>query len=205
MGLTETRYDILATIIFFLLAIFFEYSEAFSLIEDETLSYRQLIRTYYADEEFTRPLDEKIVIVFTDEAFYEEYDKFPLKRTDLSTIIDRLAQMGAAVIVADMLLDFNSAYGEDLTLEIALQDAGNVLMVSQAQLEGDDFIGINKAIPRFDDVTTSGYSNISPNSVISERIVRLKMYPQIAEEAGEWPVSVRAVANYLILILMIFH
>ena len=197
MGLTETRYDILATIIFFLLAIFFEYSEAFSLIEDETLSYRQLIRTYYGAEEFTRPLDEKIVIVFTDEAFYDEYDKFPLKRTDLSTIIDRLAQMGAAVIVVDMLLDFNSAYGEDLTLEIALQDAANVLMVSQAQLEGDDFIGINKAIPRFDDLTTSGYSNISPNSVISERIVRLKMYPQIAEEAGEWPVSVRAVANYL--------
>ncbi len=196
MGATDKRFDIIAIIVLFLLAVFLEYNEAFSLIEDETLSYRHLFRTYNADEEITSP-SEEVVIVYTDEAFYEEYDKYPLRRTDLSTIVDRLSQMGVAVIAVDMLLDFNSAYGEDPTLEIALSEAGNVLMVSQAQIEDDTFVGLNRAIPRFEDVTSSGYSNISSNSVISERIVRLRMYPEIAESAQEWPFSVRAVANFL--------
>ena len=196
MGVIRKQYDVITIVLFFLFAVFLEYTEAFSLVEDETLSYRHLLRTYYADQAVTAPSDD-VVIIYTDESFYEEYDKFPLRRTDLATIIVRLKEMGAVVIAVDMLLDFNSAYGEDPTLEDAMQEAGNVQLVSQAQFAADQFLLLNKAIPRFDVVTASGYSNISANSSISESIVRLRIYPQVSEESGEWPFAVKAVANFL--------
>lgn len=189
------RYDLIAIVSVFFFAVFFEYQEAFSLLEDETLSYRQILRTHYGDPQYTTP-SEDIVIIYTDEAFYEEYGVYPLRRVDLSTIVVRLAHLGASVIGVDMLLDFNSAYGEDPSVEDALQEAGNVLLVSQAQFEDDTYVGINRAIPRFDELSVSGYSNISANSAISESIVRLRVYPEIAED-GEWPFAVKAVAEYL--------
>ena len=91
MNKNQKHYDLIAVVLFFLLAIFLEYREAFSLIEDETLSYRQILRTHYGDESLVSP-HEDLVIVYTDEAFYEEYDKYPLRRVDLSTIIVRLGR-----------------------------------------------------------------------------------------------------------------
>lgn len=196
MGLDQKRYDLIAVVFFFLLAMILEYREAFSLIEDETLSYRQILRTHYGDEELTKPSDD-VVIVFTDEEFYAEYDKYPLRRVDLSTIIVRLKAMGASVIAVDMLLDFKSAYGEDPTLEDALTQAGNVIMVSQAQVEGDSYKGLNKAIERFSDVSEQGYSNISPNSAISESIVRLRIHEEMVTRYDTWPFAVKAVSMYL--------
>ena len=108
MGANQKRYDLIAVVFFFLFAMMLEYREAFSLIEDETLSYRQILRTHFGDEYLSSP-SEDVVIVFTDEAFYSEYDKYPLRRVDLSTIILRLKAMGARVIGVDMLLDFNCA------------------------------------------------------------------------------------------------
>jgi len=69
MGIINKRIDIVAIVILFLLAMLFEHQEAFSLAEDETLSYRHILRTYYADPEVTSP-SEDVVIVYTDEAFY---------------------------------------------------------------------------------------------------------------------------------------
>ena len=195
MGTTGNRKDVIAIVVVFFLAVILEYLEAFSLIEDEMLSYRQILRTHYADPELTSP-SEDILIVFTDEAFYEEYDKYPLRRVDLSTVIVRLKEMGAAVIGVDMLLDFNSAYGEDPTLEDSLRVAGNVLLVSQAEFKGNEFTGINTAIPRFDELTEPGYSNISPNSAISESIVRLHVYPEIGDQEG-WPFAIKAVSMFV--------
>lgn len=197
MGILSKHIDVILIVLFFLSAIFLEKNEAFSLAEDETLSYRQLLRTYNGDEAVTSP-SEDVVIVYTDEAFYEEYDMFPLRRVDLATLIARLHEMGAAVIAVDMLLDFNSAYGEDDTLTDSFLESGNVQLVSQAEF-GDDnkFVQVNKAIPAFANSTLSGYSNISSNSAVSEKIVRLRMYPQINEAVGEWPYSVQAVASYL--------
>ncbi len=195
MGNRSRRYDLFAIAVVFALAIVFEYEEAFSLIEDETLSYRQILRTHLGDPEFTRPHDE-VLIVYTDELFYEEYGAYPLRRVDLATIVRRLSEMSAAVIGVDILLDFNSAYGEDPALEAALAEAGNVLLVSQAEFVDDQYVTVNRAIEQFDQHTTSGYSNISANSAISESIVRLRIYPQIARD-GEWPFAIQAVANYL--------
>lgn len=197
MSILNKRVDIIAIVLFFLFAIMLEKHEAFSLAEDETLSYRQLLRTYNADEAITSP-SEDVVIVYTDEAFYEEYDMFPLRRVDLGLLIERLKFMGASVIAVDMLLDFNSAYGEDPSLALAFKEAGNVQMVSQAEFDNqNNFVQVNKAIPSFADTTSSGYSNISSNSAVSEKIVRLRMYPEINETVGEWPYAVQAVASYL--------
>ena len=189
----QLRYDLIGVVFFFLLAMLLEYREAFSLIEDETLSYRQILRTHYGDEFFTSP-SEDVVIVFTDEEFYSEYDKYPLRRTDLSTIILRLQDMGASVVAIDMLLDFNSAYGEDPTLEDALSEAGNVLLVSQAEIEEGEYLGLNTAIDRFNDVTDQGYSNIASNSAISESIVRLRIHKEMVNLYDSWPFAVKAVS-----------
>ncbi len=196
MGASKRHYDLLAIIFVFLMAIVLEYRESFSLLEDETLSYRQLLRAHFGDPMLTAPPDD-VVIIYTDEAFYTDYDQYPLTRVDLSTLILRLEQMGASVIGVDMILDFNSAYGEDPTLEDALQETGNVLMVSTAEFRNDRYQSVNRAIPRFDDYTSSGYSNISSNSVIRETIVRLRFYPEIVEDENEWPFAVQAVANHL--------
>ncbi|XOV89378.1 MAG: CHASE2 domain-containing protein [Pseudomonadota bacterium] len=196
MGTGKRRYDLFAIAVVFALAVVFEYQEAFSLLEDETLSYRQIARTHLADEYHTTPLDD-VVIVYTDELFYEEYGAYPLRRVDLAEIIRRLSRMGAAVIGVDILLDFNSAYGEDPALAEALVEAGNVVLVSQAVIEDGRYQGVvNHAIDLFDQVTSSGYSNISPNSAISESITRLRLYHEIAAD-GEWSFAVRTVANYL--------
>ena len=196
MGSNQQRYDLMAVVFFFVLAMLLEYREAFSLIEDETLSYRHILRTHYGDDSFTSP-SEHVVIVFTDEEFYAEYDKYPLRRTDLSTVILRLKDMGASVVAVDMLLDFKSAYGEDPTLEDALIEAGNVLMVSQAEIEGREYTALNTAIDRFNDVTHNGYSNISPNSAISESIVRLRIHEGLVTRFDAWPFAVEAVSMYL--------
>jgi len=193
MGSNQQRYDLIAVALFFVLAMFLEYREAFSLIEDETLSYRQILRTHYGDDFFTSP-SEDVVIVFTDEEFYAEYDKYPLRRTDLSTIVVRLKDMGASVVAIDMMLDFNSAYGEDPTLQDALEETGNVLLVSQAQIEEGEYLGLNTAIDRFNDVTNQGYSNIAPNSAISESIVRLRIHKEMVNLFDAWPFAVKAVA-----------
>lgn len=197
MGANQRRYDLIAVVFFFLLAMILEYREAFSLLEDETLSYRQILRTHFADEYFTSPAED-VVIIYTDESFYEEYDKYPLTRVDLSTLVVRLSQMGAAVVGVDMLLDFKSAYGEDPSLEDALVEAGNVLMVSQAQISDEgEYQGLNTAIDRFDEVTRNGYSNISPASTISESITRLRIHEQMVQEYDVWPFAVEAVAMFL--------
>ena len=196
MGSNQQRYDLIAVVFFFLLAMILEYREAFSLIEDETLSYRQILRTHYGDDFLTSP-SEDVVIVFTDEAFYAEYDKYPLRRTDLSTLVLSLKEMGASVIAIDMLFDFNSAYGEDPTLADALEEAGNVLMVSQAEIEDGEYLALNTAIDRFSDVTNNGYSNISPNSAISESIVRLRIHEEMVNLFDAWPFAVEAVSMFL--------
>ncbi len=194
--LMKGRFDIPVVICLFALAILLEFAESFSIIEDETLSYRHLLRTLHGDPALTSA-NEDVLVVYTDENFYSEYGVFPLRRVDLATIINRLSDMGAAVIVVDMLLDFNSAYDEDPSLAEAFSRAGNILLVSQAVFENDQFKEINTAIPAFEQLVESGYSNISSNSDLSETMVRLRIYPEIVAMSEAWPVSVRAASMML--------
>ena len=192
----EKPFDLVVIVFIFLMAMILEYREAFSLLEDETLSYRQILRTHFGDDAYTSPT-EKVIIVYTDEDFYDEYDKYPLRRVDLANIILRLADMGAKVIGVDMLLDFKSAYGEDPTLEKAFSNIDNVLLVSQAEIEGGEYKGLNTSIKQFDDLSENGYSNISANSAISESIVRLRIHKMLYEKYDVWPFAVKAVSMFL--------
>ncbi|HKI74381.1 MAG TPA: CHASE2 domain-containing protein, partial [Pseudomonadales bacterium] len=115
MGNSNRRYDLISIVIVFAVALLLQYTQAFSLLENETLSYRQILRTHYGATRYTAPSSD-IVIVYTDEAFYKDYGAYPLRRADIGKLIRRLAKMGAKVIGVDMLLDFNSAYGEDPSL-----------------------------------------------------------------------------------------
>ena len=196
MDILKKNYDLLAVLFLFSFAAFFEFRENFSLIEDETLSYRQILRTHLGDPTITEPARD-VVIVYTDEEFYSEYDMYPLRRTDLAKMIDRLKQMGSSVIGVDMLLDFKSAYGEDPVLESALKKAENVVMVSQAEFSGSEYLGLNQPIERFAQVSENGYSNISPASVISESITRLRIHEEVQKKSGAWPFAVKAVSMHL--------
>ena len=162
LTMIKGRFDLPLVFLIFVAALFLEYEEAFTIIEDETISYRHLARSDYGDPSMIEP-SETVTVVYTDEAFYEEYGVYPLRRVDLATIISRLGNMGAAVIGVDMLLDFNSAYNEDPTLIEAIEGAGNVLLVSQAVIEAGVYQEKNFAIPKFSNVAESGYSNISSN------------------------------------------
>ena len=132
MGDFLKRWDLLYTVFFFLLMIPAEYFEALSLPEDETLSYRQLIRWQFADPAQTTFHDDVIAMVNTDEAFYEEYGGFPLRRVDYGRLARNLSRLGAKVVAVDALFDYDNSYGGDDEAAQLMREAGNVLAVSRA-------------------------------------------------------------------------
>jgi len=190
------QFDLPLIVLAFLVLLALERTEAFTLVEDELLSYRQTFRHAYGDQDAVQPLPS-VRVIYTDEAFYEEYEAYPLRRVDLGKLILRLKAMGAALIGVDMLLDAPSAYGEDPELAAAMAEAGNVLLVSQAAFKDDVFQEMNYAVPAFTRSASSGYSNISSNSTLRETMVRLRVYPEVAESDGQWPFAVQAVSEYL--------
>ena len=191
------RYDILITIILFLLAIPAEYREAFSLLEDQTISIRHMLRMNMADPEKTRFSKNKIVLVNTDEAFFEAYGSFPLRRTDIGKIVTNLKALGARVVAVDLLMDFPSSYQEDEPTAKAFKEAGNVLLVSYADFRDGRFFKLNHPIPILDEASEDGYTNISATSTIVTTLSRLRVLPDVAKEAGGWPFAVKALAMYL--------
>ncbi|MBU2512220.1 adenylate/guanylate cyclase domain-containing protein [bacterium] len=191
------RYDILFTILLFLIIIPAEHYEWFSVLENQTLSLRHVLRNTYGDEEKIRFPHEKIALVVQDEAFFEEYGSFPLRRTDLGIIASRLRQLGAEIVVIDMLMDFASSYDEDPIIANHIKEAGNVIVVSQLVFEGKnaevfDRIAYPTEIIR--EVAATAYSN---HKEVGGMQNRLRIYPEIGKEYNEWPVSVKAVADYL--------
>ena len=70
------RWDVFLTLILFLLVIPAERYEIFSLLEDQTISYRHVFRAGLGDPEITR-LSEDILLISLDESTYEEYGSFP--------------------------------------------------------------------------------------------------------------------------------
>ena len=58
-------------------------------------------------------------------------------------IAEVLSGFGARVIGLDFLMDFKSSYGEDEPTAKMLRSAGNVLLVSYANFEGEKFTGLS--------------------------------------------------------------
>lgn len=189
------RYDILATIFLFAALLIAEQLSLLAFIESESLGYRHILRNNQSNLE-AHGLHSDIILISLDEIFYEEYEKFPLTRTDLATIVTRLNSMGASVIGVDMLLDYNNAYNEDPILEEALRNTDNVVLVSIAEFEGNSLSNEIPPIERFASLSSQGYSNISSYRSVGESIVKLDVNADAASK-GVWPFSVRVVAEHI--------
>ena len=189
------RLDVAITIVFFLLTIPAERFEVFSLLEDQTISIRQIFRTVFGDPELTTLRDE-IMIVALDEALYEEYGSFPFRRTDLGRIAEILSGFGARVVGLDFLMDFKSSYGEDEPTAEMLRSAGNVLLVSYANFEGEKFTGLTYPTETLNETSITGYTNLEPTSAIVDSLGRLRIHKDITNNEDGWPYAVQALALY---------
>lgn len=191
MGALRKRWDVAATVLVFLLAVVAERLELFAAVEEQTVSFRQLLRT---QEPFP---DHVITFVVQDEHFFDAYGSWPLRRTDLGQIAANISALGGRVVALDNLFDFPSSYGEDEPTAALLQQAGNVLTVSQGVVERGRMTGINYPVEPLRGATRSGYTNIQSTSQIVESMSRLRFYPEATALEDGWPFAVQAVAMYL--------
>lgn len=190
------RYDVLLTVLLFLVAIPAQHLEWFALVENQMLSVRHQLRMAYGDAEklaFTKD----IVLVNTDEAFFKAYRSFPLRRTDIGNIVTNLKALGAKVVAIDILMDFPSSYNEDPALAKALAEAGDTLLVAQAQFDHGRYVRMNRPTELLDQASPSAYTNISSNTALWTSLSRLRVHPEIAAEPHGWPFAVKAAAMYL--------
>ena len=190
------RYDIILTVLLFLVMIPAEYLELFSTFENETLSVRHILRKTYGDEEKTRFLSEDIAIIDLNEEFFEEYGGFPFKRSDIGKIISNIALLEPSVIVVDMLFDFNSSYGEDPVLGEYLAANENIVVVSMLDIDKftKEIKKIRYPINIVRENAVTAYSNRSAQGNMKNR---LKVFPELGVTHNQWPVAVMAAAMYL--------
>ena len=189
------RWDVAITLVFFLLTIPAERYEVFSLLEDQTISFRHIFRTVYGDPEYTRLRDE-IMIVALDEELYEEYGSFPFRRTDLGKIAQILSGFGARVVGLDFLMDFKSSYGEDEPTAEMLTRAGNVLLVSYANFDDGQFTGLSYPTEVLRQTSKTGYTNLQPTSAVVDNLARVRVHGDISNNRDGWPYAVQALAMY---------
>ena len=188
------RYDIFFTILIFLVMIPAEHNEWFSSFEDQFVSIRHILRTSYADPEMVRFPHDKIAIVVQDDAFFEDYNGFPLHRDDIGKMAANLAVLGAKVVMVDILFDFKSSYGEDPKIAQHLKNAGNTIVVSIVAFEEGKFKKVIYPVEEIHKATATAYSN---HQKMGTMLNRLRIYPEVGQVYGEWPISVKTVATYL--------
>ncbi|MFT7684892.1 MAG: CHASE2 domain-containing sensor protein/tRNA A-37 threonylcarbamoyl transferase component Bud32 [Candidatus Azotimanducaceae bacterium] len=190
------RWDVFLTLLIFFITIPAEKYEVFSLVEDQTISFRHILRSNLGPSEFTT-LREEIMIVALDEALYEEYGSFPFRRTDLGRIASLLSQFGAKVVALDFLMDFSSSYGEDEPTAQMFSEADNVLLVSFANFNGERFEGLSYPNETLKAVTKSGYSNLQPTSAVVDNLARLRIYDEVTNNKDGWPFAIQAISMFL--------
>lgn len=189
------RWDVFATLIVLLAAIPAERFEVLSFLEDQTVSFRHILRANYGDPAETR-LREEIVLVSLDETLYAKYGSFPFRRTDIGRLAEIVASLGARVVALDFLMDFPSSYDEDGPTVEMLRTAENVLLVSTASFDGEVYNGLTYPTETLRAVSRSGYSNLEPTSAIVDNLARLRVHPQITLDKDGWPFAIQALALY---------
>ena len=95
------RPDIWITLAFFLLMVPAEQMELFSSLENWLLGNRHIVRLNTLEPEKTQFAYDEIVIVDTEEQFFEEYGSWPLKRADIAKLTTNLKKLGAKVTAID--------------------------------------------------------------------------------------------------------
>ena len=107
------RPDIWISFALFLLMIPAERLELFSSMENWLQGNRHIVRLNTLDADKTQFAYDDIIIVDTEEDFFDEYGSWPLKRSDIAKLTTIIKKLGAEVIALDMLMDFPNGYGED--------------------------------------------------------------------------------------------
>jgi len=192
--------EIWGLIFIVILTIFCEYYEILSLIEDQTLSYRQLIRTSFHTVSSTHERD--VVLVSFDDDYYQETNVKPFKRSDLAKIIRNLHKLGAKQIVVDILMPFpHPEFEGDAKLYRLLEDPAynNVFFASHIAFKSDYSKG--EIIYPSEQVCPphqpSGYVNIVSPSAVVTFLSRLRIYPSLGQKHNIWPLAVASASDFL--------
>ncbi len=191
------RLDIIFLFCVFLLAVAAEHHELLSVFENRTITLRHGLRTRFADPAVTGFPVDKIAFVTIDDHFFEEYNGYPLRRTDVAGIIANLKELGAMVIGLSRVFDFPNSYGEDPFLAATLREAGNVVLASHAVFRDHRFDTMTYPVSPLREACRSGYANISSSSTAESLLSRVRIYPEITREENGWPFAVEVLAGYL--------
>ncbi len=76
------------------------------------------------------PVSDSVINVDFDESAVRRYDAFPIKRPLLAGVIKKIAAGKPAAIGVDIILDLPRDEAGDAQLATAIEDAGNVILVS---------------------------------------------------------------------------
>ena len=188
------RPDLWISLVLFLLMIPAERLELFSSMENWLQGNRHIVRLNTLDADKTQFAYDDIIIVDTEEEFFDEYGSWPLKRSDIAKLTTLIKKLGAEVIALDMLMDFPNGYGEDPILAEALESAGNTIVVAQLEFDGDgNFQGVNHPTETLKVATESGYTN---HTLIGNKMSRVRFFPEEIEESNVWPFAIKTLAMY---------
>ena len=188
------RPDLWISLALFLLMIPAERLELFSSVENWLQGNRHIVRLNTLDADKTQFAYDDIIIVDTEEEFFDEYGSWPLKRSDIAKLTTLIKKLGAEVIALDMLMDFPNGYGEDPILAEALESAGNTIVVAQLEFDGDgNFQGVNHPTETLKVATESGYTN---HTLIGNKMSRVRFFPEEIEESNVWPFAIKTLAMY---------
>jgi PAS domain S-box-containing protein len=195
------RFECYYIIILIICACFCEYYEAFTIIEDQTLSIRQLLRASIRKIQIGQ--SRNVVLVSMDDEYYETIQKKPINRSDLSLMIENIHQLGPKLIVVNLLMKYPGSPIKDAILKELLSDPAydNVILASHIEFKK----GSNEKILVYPSEsvrakhTTTGYVNIiSPCSVVTF-LSRLHIHSDIANDLSlidGWPLAIQAAKKY---------
>ena len=188
------RPDLWVTLALFLLMVPAEQMELFSSLENWLLGNRHIVRLNTLEPKQTQFAYDKIVIVDTEETFFDEYGSWPLKRKDIAKLTSNLKKLGAKVIALDMLMDFPNGYDEDPILADAMKDAGNTIVVAQLEFGGDGkFKEVNYPTETLKVAAESGYTN---HTLIGNKLSRVRFFPEQIKDHNIWPFAIKTLAMY---------
>ena len=188
------RPDIWITLAFFLLMVPAEQMELFSSLENWLLGNRHIVRLNTLELEQTQFAYDEIVIVDTEEQFFEEYGSWPLKRADIAKLTTNLKKLGAKVTAIDFLMDFPNGYDEDPILAEALEKGGNTIIVAQLEFGKDGkFKKVNYPTETLKVAAESGYTN---HTLIGNKLSRVRFFPQQIKDHNIWPFAIKTLAMY---------
>jgi len=194
------RYEIWGLLFIVIATVFCEYYEQLSLIEDQTLSYRQLIRTSYRN--VSSSYERDVVLVSLDNEYYNKTQMKPFRRSDLAKIIKNIHKLGAKQIVVDILMPYaHPEFEEDALLYGLLvnPEYDNVILSSHIEFNSDSAFGeivypSEKINPPS---RPTGYVNIISPSAVVTFLSRLRIYPTLAQKDNIWPLAVLSASKFL--------